>query len=91
MAQIIKTNNGFQIIKMPVQEAIAVLDCFGECNLCGEPIPDGYYIPVINQWYCETCYNAWVSSAIRYRSDIGVERKRFNEICDRLRGLGVLE
>lgn len=88
MGKKVENDKKFLIIHMTVQEAIAAMDCFGECNLCGEVCADGYYIPVIHQFYCQKCYDAWISSATRYRSDIGTEIRRFNAMKRKLEDLG---
>ena len=88
MARKIENDKKFYIIRMTVQEAIATMDCFGECNLCGDGCEYGYYIPVINQFYCETCYDAWYRTATRYKSEIYNETKRYNAMVEKLKDLG---
>lgn len=50
------------------------------CDWCGKPyLPTekGYYIAVLNQWYCEKCYNEWAERATYYPEDADVERRNF--------------
>lgn len=51
------------------------------CDRCGRPcLPSdkGYFIAVLNQWFCEQCYQEWQKRAIWYVEDADVERKNFN-------------
>lgn len=57
------------------------------CGRCGRPcLPSdkGYFIAVLNQWFCEQCYQEWQERAIRYVEDADVERKNFNFYAPRL-------
>lgn len=91
MAKKVENEKGFLIIEMTIQEAVACLDCFGECNLCGDSVESGYYVAVIDQFYCETCYRAFIGGASRYRSDIGTERQRYIRVRRKLEDLETWE
>ena len=83
----------FLIIKMTWREYVAATDTWGWCDLCGTndftQTGYGYYIPVINQWYCQKCYEQWYEGATHYRVDIEKERQAFNEMKSKLERLGV--
>lgn len=48
----------------------------------------GYYIAVLNQWYCKKCFNKWKKRARYYSEDATVERRNFDFYAPRL-GLNV--
>lgn len=37
----------------------------------------GYYIAVLNQWYCKKCFEKWKERAEYYIEDADVERRNF--------------
>ena len=37
----------------------------------------GYYIAVLNQWYCSKCFTDWKSRARYYPEDAEIERRNF--------------
>lgn len=56
MAEIVKNKKGFKVMKMNLSE-INYIGGFGICDWCGNTSTEGYYIAVLNQWYCPKCYN----------------------------------
>ena len=83
MAKIINNNKGFKVICMSNEEAIA-LD-FGTflnaciCIECDKLIWDEiYYIAVLNDVMCKTCYEKWYKTATRYKDDAEYENRYFN-------------
>lgn len=51
------------------------------CDWCGTPfLPSekGCYIAVLNQWYCQKCFEEWVERATWYPEDVDYERKNFD-------------
>lgn len=38
----------------------------------------GYYIAVLNQWFCRKCYEEWRERAHWYPEDAGIEQKNFD-------------
>lgn len=51
------------------------------CDFCDKPsLPNevGYYIAVLNQWYCKKCFDSWLARARYYPEDADVERRNFN-------------
>lgn len=91
MATQLNNEKRFLIIHMTWREYVAASDKFGWCDLCSTDDFEhgGYYIPVIDQWYCEKCYKAWYDTAAHYKVDMEEERYRFNEMRNKLKGLGV--
>lgn len=50
------------------------------CDWCGKsflPSDKGVYIAVLNQWYCQRCFEEWVERATWYPEDVDVERRNF--------------
>ena len=45
----------------------------GVCDSCLSSPENGYYVAVLNQWFCEECYRQWYESAVYYPEDRGVE------------------
>lgn len=91
MAKQIKNNKGFLVIKMSYQEYAVITDTFARCDLCGDETTDGYYIPMIKQWYCQECYELWNRTAVHYKVDEDVERRRFNIMKQKIDLLGSWE
>ena len=73
--------NKFLIIRCTAQElADAVGSAVIVCDFCGMPQTGnerGYYIAVLNQWYCEDCDVDWTTRAEWYPEDADIERKNF--------------
>lgn len=63
------------------------------CDLCGEAVSeeDGYYIALIDSWYCKTCLEAYLKGAKRYKSDMEKEQKNFVDMKTKLVDMGVWE
>lgn len=92
MAEILKNDKGFLIIKMSWRECVAITDSWGLSDCCGqnsseEPL---FYIAVLDQFYCESCYNAWYDTAKRYSSEIQKEQEAFVKVKNKLKDLGCL-
>lgn len=37
----------------------------------------GYYIAVLNQWFCSKCFGKWKENAFWYPEDAEIERRNF--------------
>lgn len=57
-------------------EEMLYLGGFNLCDSCSKSIDSGYYIPVLNQYFCKECFNRWDNSAHYYPQDRSIERKR---------------
>jgi len=59
MAKIKENEKGFKVIEVTANEMITI-GCGNICDHCGEPhFGTGYYIAVLNRWFCSTCYDEW--------------------------------
>ena len=61
-----------------LMDAVGSYECI--CDWCDKTQPHngkGYYIAVLNHWYCEECYKQWISRATYYPEDADVERRNF--------------
>ena len=68
----------FLIIECTAHELYAACGGPGICDYCGRPSDRGYYIAVLNQWFCPGCFNQWKLTARYYPSDAHIEQKNFN-------------
>lgn len=58
--------------------ALSEYGCVGICDSCGSSnCQDGFYIAVLNCWYCSDCFHKWYARAKCYASDEYVENKNF--------------
>lgn len=76
MAEIVKNKKGFKVLKMDLVE-INQIGGFGICDFCNSASTTGYYIAVLNQWYCPKCYQEWYNRATYYQEDAAVENRNF--------------
>lgn len=76
-----RQNIQFKIIQVTRGEMMCVLSeygCIGICDSCGScNCQDGFYIAVLNCWYCSDCFHDWYIRAKRYASDEYIENKNF--------------
>lgn len=93
MAKILKNDKRFLIIEMPWREYVAITDSWGLADCCGQNTSEEnvYYIAVLNQFYCGICFNAWISTAMRYKSDLEKEQYNFVKMKGKLEDLGTWE
>ena len=90
MANPVKNDKRFLIIEMTWREYVAATDSWGLADCCGqntseEPV---FFIALLNQFYCEPCYNAWYDTATHYKVDVEKERYNYNNIVNKLKLLG---
>lgn len=81
-----KVENGkdFLVLEITREELLDKLAEYGSvgiCDSCGIPTGKGYYIAVLNQWFCEDCYTEWLMGATRYEEDIPFEKQWFECYC----------
>lgn len=84
MAKKVKNEKGFLVLEITrgeLLDALAEYGSIGICDSCGLPVKKGYYIAVLNQWFCEDCYEEWLTGATRYVEDIPYEEKWFEHYC----------
>lgn len=91
MAEIIKGIK-FKVIKLNLLELQAVEGGYaiGICDFCDKPSFDGYYIAVLNRYYCPKCYKEWLDRAEYYPEDKPIEDKNFNYWKQQLEKVGSL-
>ena len=93
MAELVKNDKGFRVIKMSIDEAklfdwgISDGLSYGLiCLKCNKYIEgDIYYIPVLNDVMHKECYEKWLENATRYEEDIPYEEKAFKAVADELK------
>lgn len=90
MANLWKNDKNFKIIQMSWREYVATTESWGLCDCCGGSDFEygGYYIPLIDSWFCKTCFDAWYSTAKRYKVDIQKEQEKFIKMKHKLEDLG---
>lgn len=90
MAKIYENEKGFKIIEVTAREMLKIGR--GDiCDNCGEQqLDNGYYVAVLDQWFCPTCFEMWYDGAINYASpgntDARIENRHF-EFHENLLGL----
>lgn len=64
---------------MPLTEkwVITISTQYGCCDRCNGTSNTGYYVAVLNCWFCPKCYNEWYGCATHYPEDINIENKNF--------------
>lgn len=81
MAQVKDNKKGFKVIQISRNELVEKLGehgAMGICDHCGRTTQTGYYIAVLNRWFCSDCYITWNSYAKYYDEDKRIEEKNFN-------------
>ena len=83
MAKIVDNNKRFKVICMNNDEAanlgfgIVPGDCI--CMRCNDIIQDEiYYIAVLNDVMCKSCYEKWYTNATHYKDDAEYENRYFD-------------
>ena len=86
MAKVIDNPKGFKVIEISRKELVGRLaKCCGPvgfCDSCGSIDDNGFYIAVLNRWYCPKCYEDWMKSSICYDEDSDYEISRFELFKD---------
>lgn len=79
MAKILENKKGFKVIQMSYAEiSILTGNPCPICDMCANPkVAQGYYIAVLNQWFCKKCYNEWYERAEFYPEDARIENEHF--------------
>lgn len=77
MAAIIENKKDFKIIQMSRQEVAEVFGGCGICDYCGTLHDSGYYIAVLNHWYCKEDHERFLEHAHNYPEDRNIEELNF--------------
>lgn len=92
MAKVGRTNIGLAFIKINLLELMEVEPgALGICDFCGKVSSTGYYIPVLNRWYCDECFEEWQTRANRFEEDVPYEESNLNSWIDKLKKHNLLE
>lgn len=75
----IQHERGFKVIQCSLVE-IARLGCnMPMCDRCNNATFDGYYIAVLNRWFCPSCYEEYISRATWYPEDSAIEDRNYED------------
>lgn len=47
------------------------------CDSCNATSEIGYYIAVLNSWYCPKCFEEWKNRAKWYHEDVHIESRNY--------------
>lgn len=84
MASIVKNEKGFKVIKIDSHELRQAVGSPGICDNCLEMPEEGYYIAVLNRWFCPRCYHKWILNATYYRGDKPIEERNYQYMTEML-------
>lgn len=84
MAKVIENTKGFYVIEIPLVELNEAFGGLGICDYCATASQMGYYIAVLNSWYCPQCYKKWLARAVRYPQDMDIEKRNFDIVKEKL-------
>lgn len=73
-------DKGFLILEVSREELISALGdrgCIGVCDACFSSPESGYYVAVLNQWFCKECYEKWHKRAEYYPEDSKIEERNY--------------
>lgn len=87
-----KSKQGYKILSFKLTTLIEIhKGAMGICDSCNKAGFDGYYIPVLNRWYCESCFKEFEERTPFYEDDLEYEnlnynnmKKTLNVYCDTL-------
>ena len=80
MANIKENKKGFKVIQVSRSELMDKLGLYGAmgvCDRCNGITSTGYYIAILNQWFCPDCYQDWYHGTKRYPEDVAIENNNF--------------
>lgn len=91
MAKIYQNSQQLKIIEMSWKEYVAATDTWGLCDCCGDNSAEAplFYVALVNQVYCKTCLDAYLSGAKRTRGELEKEQINFVSMRNKLKDLGV--
>ena len=78
--KVVENSKGFRVIEMSMVEVNGLLGGLGICDSCNNASFTGYYIAVLNSWFCPQCYEDWLKRAKRYEEDIPIEERNFERV-----------
>lgn len=84
MASITKNEKGFKVIRIDNDELQQAFGSPGICDNCSEMSEEGYYIAVLNRWFCPVCYHEWIKHATYYKEDKPIEERNYQYMTEML-------
>lgn len=76
MAKIVEFDR-FKVIKASAKEMFEAVGSPGICDYCSERPEHGYYIAVLNKWFCHKCWKEFKKRAVWYPEDAQIEERNF--------------
>lgn len=76
MAKVVEFDR-FKVIKASAKEMFEAVGSPGICDYCSERTEHGYYIAVLNKWYCPKCWKEFKKRAVWYPEDAQIEERNF--------------
>lgn len=92
MAKQVKNKKGFKVIKLNILEVLQLWGKNGGLGICDKCLSfnmDGYFIPVLNRYYCRRCYKSWLNRAKYYPEDATFESEVFEQTVKQLKSLNL--
>ena len=65
MAQIVSEAAGFKVAEVSrteLMDKLGPLGSIGVCDNCMSKSKTGYYVAVLDQWFCPKCYNEFIQN-----------------------------
>lgn len=84
MAKKVDNSKGFLVIEVSAAELFAKVGRYGICDFCNNPSETGYYIAVLNKWYCPECYSEFCERSKHYGEDDKIEKKNYERYAKML-------
>ena len=76
MAKVVEFDE-FKVIKASAKEMFDAVGSPGICDNCDEMPSDGYYIAVLNRWFCKKCFERFKRVAKWHPEDAQIEELNF--------------
>lgn len=76
MAKVVEFDK-FKVIKASAEEMFDAVGSPGICDYCDERPEHGYYIAVLNKWFCPKCWKEFKKRAVWYPEDAQIEERNF--------------
>lgn len=87
MASIVKNEKGFKVIKIDRDELQQAVGSPGICDFCSNTPKEGYYIAVLNSWYCPVCYQERIKHATYHKEDKPIEERNYDYMTEKLENI----
>lgn len=67
----------FKVIEVSALEMSEAVGSLGICDYCNKRSRNGYYIAVLNKWYCPKCWEEFKKRAVWHPEDAMIEDRNF--------------